>query len=145
MTTTTSIPSRDHLKSQAKRLRSDLASQGQIISHSQALETIAHQWGARDWNTLSAQATAANGLSFAPGQRVTGRYLGHPFQAEVKAARQSSGGYWSLTLRFDTAIDVVTSEHFSSFRRQVNTTVNTSGVSAQKTSDGQPHMVLDLD
>ena len=135
------IPSRDVLKAQAKRLRADLADRGQIISHAQALETIAHQWGARDWNTLSAQATVSH-PGWAPGQRVAGRYLGHAFTGVVKAARQAANGYWSLTLRFDTAIDVVASTQFSAFRQQVNTTVNAEGVSPQKTSDGQPHMVL---
>ena len=74
--------------------------------------------------------------------RVTGRYLGHPFTGSVKAARQAASGFWSLTLRFDAAIDVVASAHFSAFRRQVSATVNAQGVSPQKTSDGQPHMVL---
>ncbi|MFK7835445.1 MAG: glyoxalase superfamily protein [Sulfitobacter sp.] len=141
--TPTNIPSRDALKAQAKRLRSDLAARGQDMSHAQALETVAHQWGARDWNTLSAQAATAH-FGWTPGQRVSGRYLGHAFQGNVKAARQSSNGYWSLTLRFDAPIDVVTSVHFSAFRRQVNTTVTSKGVSPQKTSDGQPHMVLDM-
>lgn len=135
------IPSRDVLKAQAKRLRADLASRGQDISHATALETIAHQWGMRDWNTLVAKASA-NHPGWAPGQRVTGRYLGHPFTGQVKAARQAASGFWSLTLRFDEAIDVVSSEMFSAFRRQVNTTVNPQGKSPQKTSDGQPHMVL---
>jgi hypothetical protein len=141
MNTASNIPARDILKSQAKRLRADLAARGQTISHAQALETIAHQWGARDWNTLSALAGDTQ-TSWSPGQRVTGHYLGHAFAGEIKAARQSANGFWSLTLRFDAAIDVVTSTLFSSFRRQVNTTVNTQGHSPQKTSDGQPHMVL---
>ena len=135
-------PSRDVLKAQAKRLRADLAARGQPLSHAEALETVAHQWGARDWNTLAARAANTH-RGWAPGQRVTGRYLGHPFAGEIKAARQSSSGFWALTIRFDAAIDVVTSAHFSSFRRQVNTTVNATGQSPQKTSDGQPHMVLD--
>lgn len=139
--TSPQIPSRDILKSQAKRLRADLAAQGNTITHAQALETIAHQWGARDWNTLAAQAAHAH-AGWAPGQRVAGRYLGHSFNGVVKAARQAANGYWSLTLRFDEAIDVVTSDMFSAFRRQVNTTVNSDGISPQKTSDGQPHMVL---
>tara|TARA_R110002049_G_scaffold10127_4_gene50501 strand:+ start:143 stop:586 length:444 start_codon:yes stop_codon:yes gene_type:complete len=139
---TNQTPSRDVLKTQAKRLRADLAARGQTISHAQALETVAHQWGARDWNTLVARSGNEH-PGFTPGQRVTGRYLGHPFAGMVKAARLSSGGYWSLTLRFDAAIDVVTSDLFSSFRRQVNTTVTAGGVSPQKTSDGQPHMALD--
>lgn len=144
MNNTTQIPSRDVLKAQAKRLRSDLAAKGQTISHAQALETIAHQWGARDWNTLSARAGNTH-PGWSPGQRVTGRYLGHAFAGEVKAARQQANGFWALTLRFDEAVDVVTSTQFSAFRRQVNTTVNADGRSPQKTSDGQPHMVLNPD
>lgn len=141
MKTTPQIPSRDVLKAQAKTLRKDMAARGQSISHAEALETIAHQWGARDWNTAVAQA-AQTAPGWAPGMRIQGRYLGHPFDGVVKAARQSSAGFWSLTLRFDAAIDVVTSEHFSSLRRQVNATVNAQGQSPQKTSDGQPHLVL---
>ncbi len=138
---TTQIPSRDVLKAQAKRLRRDLAARGQSMSHAQALKTIAHQWGARDWNTAVAQSAAAT-PGWAPGMRVQGRYLGHPFHGVIKAARQSSAGFWSLTLRFDQAIDVVTSTQFSAFRRQVNATINGEGHSPQKTSDGQPHLVL---
>lgn len=141
--TTGQLPSRDTLKQQAKRLRSDLAARGQSMSHAQALETIAHQWGARDWNTLNAMAAQVH-PGWAPGQRVTGRYLGHRFAGVIKAARQSANGYWALTLRFDDAIDVVASTQFSAFRRQVTATVNAQGHSPQKTSDGQPHMVLDL-
>lgn len=140
---TTQIPTRDVLKTQAKRLRADMAARGQSITHAQALETIAHQWGARDWNTLSAQA-ATPAISWTPGQRVSGRYLGHAFKGYVKAARQSANGYWSLTLRFDQAIDVVASELFSSYRQQVNAVVTPEGISPRKTSDGQPHVVLDL-
>ncbi|MBM1631600.1 hypothetical protein JQV27_02030 [Sulfitobacter mediterraneus] len=140
---TNPIPSRDVLKAQAKRLRSDLNARGQTISHAEALETIAHQWGMRDWNTIAAKAANAH-PGWTPGQRISGRYLGHAFRGEVKAARLSSNGYWSLTLRFDEAIDVVASELFSSYRRQVNTTVNAAGVSPQKTSNGVPHMVLDV-
>ena len=140
---TNSIPSRDVLKSHAKRLRGDLAARGQIMSHAESLETIAHQWGARDWNTVAAKAKNAQ-TGWAPGQAVSGRYLGHPFTAEIKAARMASSGFWALTLRFDKPIDVVTSALFSSFRQQVNATVNPGGVSPQKTSNGQPHMVLDL-
>jgi len=137
------IPSRDVLKTQAKRLRGDLAARGQDISHAAALEAIAHQWGARDWNTLSAQAKTAHS-GWTPGERVSGRYLGHTFIGVIKSARLSANGYWSLTIRFDEAIDVVTSAQFSSFRKQVMTTVNGKGISPQKTSDGQPHMVLQL-
>ncbi|MGB7244946.1 MAG: glyoxalase superfamily protein [Sulfitobacter sp.] len=135
-------PPRDVLKTQAKRLRADLAARGTPISHAQALESIAHQWGARDWNTIAAQ-TDREMHGYAPGQRVTGRYLGHPFAGVIKAARQSANGYWSLTVRFDTAIDVVASTLFSNFRQQVAMTVNAEGHSPRKTSDGQPQLMLD--
>ena len=137
----TTVPGRDVLKAQAKALRKALAARGQDMTHAEALEPIAHQWGARDWNTLSAQSARVT-PGWTPGQRVTGQYLGHPFRGVVKAARLSSSGMWSLTLRFDEAIDVVTSELFSAFRRQVNATVNAQGRTPQKTSDGQPHLVL---
>lgn len=139
--TTQTIPTRDVLKGQAKRLREDLNTRGQDMTHAQALEAIAHQWGVRDWNTLSALADSAP-ISWAPGMRVSGKYLGHPFAGNIKAARQAPSGFWSLTIRFDEAVDVVASAHFSSYRKQVNTTVNANGLSPQKTSDGQPHMVL---
>jgi hypothetical protein len=137
----TQIPSRDVLKAQAKRLRADLGAKGTDMTHASALETVAHQWGMRDWNTLAAKADVS-AVQWHPGQRVTGRYLGHPFKGVVKAARLASSGFWSLTVRFDVPIDVVESQHFSALRQQINTTVNARGESPQKTSDGQPHMVV---
>ena len=139
---TTPIPSTDVLKSQAKRLRADLASQGNAVSHAATLEMVAHQWGARDWNTLSAQASTPT-QGWTPGDRVSGRYLSQPFKGAVKAAKLSGTGMWSLTLRFDEAVDVVTSSLFSNIRRQVNAVVGADGVSPRKTSDGQPHLILD--
>ena len=38
----------------AKRLRASLADRGVEVTHSEALELVAHQHGARDWNTLAA-------------------------------------------------------------------------------------------
>lgn len=137
----TQIPSRDVLKAQAKRLRSDMSTQGKDMTHAAALETVAHQWGMRDWNTLAAKADVS-AMQWTPGQRAAGRYLGHPFNGMIKAARLSSSGFWSLTVRFDEAVDVVESEHFSSLRRQINVTINAQGETPQKTSNGQPHMVI---
>ena len=42
-------------KSMARRLRADLAARDVTLSHSEALEVVAHQHGARDWNTLAAR------------------------------------------------------------------------------------------
>lgn len=139
----TTLPTRATLKAHAKRLRADLAAQGKPTTHAQALEAIAHQWGARDWNTLHAQAPEVLARSFTPGERISGHYLGHAFKGTVKAAQIASAGYWRLTVVFDDAVDVVDSQHFSGFRKQVNATIGPQGRTAQKTSDGQPHMVLD--
>lgn len=141
----TPIPTRTALKSQAKRLRATLGDHGKIISHGQSLEAIAQQYGLRDWNTLNAMAPEerrSNQLDWNVGQIVSGQYLGHRFRGRIKSAFQATSGHWSLTLVFDEAIDVVASEHFSNFRRQVNCTVGPDGRTARKTSDGQPQLVL---
>ena len=52
--------STDH-KNQAKRLRTSLADRGVEVTHSEALELVAHQYGARDWNTLAAQPPTGDG------------------------------------------------------------------------------------
>ncbi len=44
----------DATKMAARTLRADLAERGLAISHSDALELVAHQLGLRDWNTASA-------------------------------------------------------------------------------------------
>lgn len=142
----TPIPTRTALKSQAKRLRATLGDQGKIISHGQSLELIAQQYGLRDWNTLNAMApeeTRTNQLERNVGQIVSGQYLGHKFKGQIKSASQATSGHWFLTLVFDEAVDVVASEHFSNFRRQVNCTVGPDGRSARKTSDGQPQVILE--
>ncbi|SLN36488.1 hypothetical protein PEL8287_01730 [Roseovarius litorisediminis] len=139
------LPTRDALKAQARRLRATLTDKGTPIAHATALEAIAQQWGYRDWNTLSATARTMPLAQWQVGQPVSGRYLGHAFTARIKAVRQASGGHHHLTLVFDAPVDVVTSDRFSAYRRQVNCVVNAHGVTHQKTSDGQPHVVLDLD
>lgn len=136
------IPTRDALKAQARRLRGTLADQGTPVSHATALETIARQWGFRDWNTLAAAAGSAP--TWQVGQKVAGHYLGHAFTARLKSVHEAAGGHWHLTLVFDQPIDVVTSDRFSALRRQVNATINARGVTHEKTSDGQPHLVLQM-
>ncbi len=48
-------------KAAAATLRADLAAQGMPITHSAALELVAHQMGFTDWNTASAVGTAETG------------------------------------------------------------------------------------
>ena len=76
----------DEAKAQAKALRAGLQSQGHAISHAQALELVARQHGARDWNTLHARLSRRNAPpDLALGDRVRGRYLGQPFTGRVLA------------------------------------------------------------
>ncbi|WP_415403425.1 glyoxalase superfamily protein [Tateyamaria sp. SN3-11] len=137
------LPSRSALKAQAKRLRAKLNDAGTPCNYAKALEAVAHQWGMRDWNTLHARAQDTPQNAYRPGQRVTGRYLGNRFVGHIKAAQIMPHGHHRLTLRFDEAIDVVTSPHFSALRRQVNCVVNANGQTKRVTSDGQPHLVID--
>ncbi len=136
----------NELKQQARRLRSEIAAKSAPISHSQSLEMIAHQKGFKDWNTL--HASASNRPAFEKlglGDTVRGRYLGQAFQGEVVGIRTVKlGQLYHVSIQLEQAIDVVTFESFSNFRRRLNCTVDHSGVSPAKTSNGEPHMVLEL-
>ena len=134
-------PSPDALKAQAKRLRKALAETGTDISHSRALELVAQSVGARDWNTVAAQSRS-NSPTWQIGQAVTGRYLGHAFTGRIHAASARATGWHRLTIDFDQAVDVIASEHFSSFRRRVSALVGADGQTVEKTSGGQPHLKL---
>lgn len=141
-------------RAQARALREALAGHGTTVSHAQALELLARQHGARDWNTLharlaqpvsapaEAEKSPASPSSFALRQRVRGRYLGQAFRGEIIALSRVGPGRTRVTVRFDEAVDVVRFESFSALRRQVTATLDGQGCSAATTSDGQPHMVL---
>ncbi|QBF30973.1 glyoxalase superfamily protein [Thalassococcus sp. S3] len=132
------------LKRQARRLRDDLGARGTKLSHSESLELIAHQHGARNWNTLRSRCETENGVPLKVGSRVTGRYLGHPFAGWLKGVVRTVGRpAYRVTIRFDAPIDVVRFSSFSAWRRQVNGVVGIDGRSFRQTSDGVPHLVLD--
>ena len=134
-----------NLKDQAKRLRASLAGSGEPISHSQSLELVARQHGYRDWNTAHAAAGNRPPTSFHVGQVLTGTYLGQKFLGEVIAVqRLGEGNRWRLTFRFDEPVDVVTFDSFSSYRHRVTATVGSDGVTAERTSNGEPHMRIEL-
>ena len=64
---------------------------------------------------------------------------------EVIAIRSmESHGRWQVTLQLDEPVDVVTFDSFSAFRRRINATIGGDGRTVEKTSNGQPHLVLDL-
>lgn len=142
----TRLPSLDELKAQARRLRTSLAAAGNDITHSQSLELIARQHGLADWNTLHAKVgNQPQKRAFAVGDRVSGSYLGKRFSGTVLAlaAATSHPGYYTITVDFDEAVDVVEFESFSALRKRVTATVDEAGVSPSKTSNGRPHMVLE--
>ena len=138
--------SRDALKAQAKRLRKALEAEGNFISHGEALELLAHQLGYRDWNTLSAKAGNRPDTPLAVGGRVSGRYLGQAFEADIIGLQRLAGGAggWRVSLDLDEAVDVVKFDGFSNMRRRINGTVSRDGRSVAQTSDGTPHLQLSL-
>ncbi|MFV0513668.1 MAG: glyoxalase superfamily protein [Jhaorihella sp.] len=132
------------LKAQARRLRSRLADHGTAISHSQSLELVARQNGARDWNTLRALAARPDrNRPLAIGDRVAGTYLGQPFTGHVHGLSQAENpSCQRITVRFDEPVDVVRFDSFSAFRRQVSATIGANGQSVHKTSDGVAQMIV---
>ncbi|RWX74770.1 hypothetical protein EPK99_22965 [Neorhizobium lilium] len=128
-------------KAHAKSLRSALAADGTVLGHAQALELVARQNGARDWNTLSARLAQTAPLPFHLHQRVQGRYLGQPFKGQITAL-SSVGTYCSVTVRFDEPVDTVTFDSFSNMRRVVRGVVDIDGSSVRRTSNGTPHLTL---
>ena len=138
-------PPIDTMKAQAKRLRESLRDAGQAISHAQALELVARQHGHRDWNTAHAAAGNRPPVQWHVGQILTGTYLGQRFLGEVHAVeRMGESGQYRVTLQFDEPVDVVTFEGFSNFRQRVTVILAPDGTTVAKTSNGEPHMRVDI-
>lgn len=129
-------------KARARQLRADLAARGVAISHSEALEHVARAAGFADWNALFAAIGNRPPEAWAIGQQVRGAYLGQPFTGRILAAEATRPGWFRLTIDLDQAVDVVTFDSFSNFRKRIRATVGPLGESCEKTSDGQPHLVI---
>ena len=141
----TPLPTLNDLKNQARHLRTRLETGGERISHSRTLELIAAQYGYKDWNTLhAATGNQAGPERLMPGAKVTGAYLGQPFSARVLGiqAITSSPGSYRISLDLDEAVDVVTFDSFSAFRKRVTGVIGTEGVSRERTSNGRPQLEL---
>lgn len=128
-------------KAEAKDLRTRLAKAGTQITHGEALNRVARAAGFGDWNALSANLPD-DALPVA-GDRVTGRYLGQAFTARVVSANPARAGWTRIALHLDEPVDVVTFEGFSALRQRVTGTIGPKRHTAETTSDGQPHIVLD--
>lgn len=136
-------PSIDAMKAAAKALRRELEARGAPVSHSEALEIVARQHGFRDWNTAHAAAGNRPPPAFALGQAVSGRYLGRPCAGRLIAVREmADGARYELTIQLDAPVNVSAFESFEVLRSRIHTTVDRAGRSAEKTSDGRPHVEL---
>jgi hypothetical protein len=138
------LPSKDAAKKQATALRARLQVEGHAVSHSKALELVAQQYGFRDWNTLHAAIGNRPPVIWQVGDRVSGCYLGQKFEAEIVSVSRQGEGWFALSLELDEAVDVVTFDSFSAFRKRVRGVVGPDGQTLEKTSDGRPHLQLDL-
>lgn len=135
----------DEAKAQAKALRTALRIRGTAISHAQALELVAQQNGARDWNTLHARLALRNAPTpLALGDRVRGQYLGQAFTGLV-IGLSGPAGHRRIELKLDQPVDVVQFESFSNLRRQIVATIDEQGRSLRHTSDGKPHLLVAKD
>jgi len=135
-------PSLDTVKAQAKALRQALQAGGTVVSHAQALELIARQHGARDWNTLHARLTRQNELpELAFGDRVVGYYLGQAYTGEI-VALSGPAGHHHVEIKLDQPVDTVRFESFSNWRHRIRGTLDVDGRSHRKTSDGAPHLIV---
>ena len=134
-------------KVQARRLREALAADNITVSHSRALELVARQNGARDWNTLAARdeevVEGPTGAPFAVGERVAGTFNGNPAQGRVIGLAETiKPELWRVTVAFDPPVDVVTSKLFSSERRRIEMIVGRDGRSRRLTGTETGVMAL---
>lgn len=135
----------DQVKAQAKALRAALQAQGNVINHAQALELVARQHGAKDWNTLHARLALRNAPpELALGDRVQGRYLGQAFAGRI-IGLSGPASHRQIEIRFDQPVDVVQFDSFSNLRQQIRATIDENGRSHRRTSDGLPQLVVESD
>lgn len=133
----------DRAKQRARQLRIDLSKSGNQLSHSQALEMVAKELGYRDWNTAAALLSNYPDISVQVGDHVRGTYLKQPFTGRVLSVTEQGGGaFFRVTLDLDEAVDVVTFDSFSAFRKRVHGQIDSKGDSPAKTSDGEPHLSI---
>jgi catechol 2,3-dioxygenase-like lactoylglutathione lyase family enzyme len=118
----------ENAKTLARRLRSDLAAAEVEISHSLALELVAHQQGAKDWNVLAAAGGAARVAAgpSVPVLRVMSMEVALPFYV----------GFLGFTLdwehRFDDGMPVYAQVSWASAKLHLS----------EHYGDGSPHGVV---
>lgn len=142
MTFSLDTPSTATLKAEAKALRAERSLAGTPLAHGAALEEIARRHGYRDWNTAAAAVPERVATPVQVGQRVNGTYLSQPFVGLVIGVQLLADmAHYEVTVMFDHPVNVSKSELMGPiWRQRVRATVDLQGVSAARTSDGQPHM-----
>jgi hypothetical protein len=140
----TQLPTAAQAKDQARRLRTRMAGNGAPVGHAKSLELVAHQYGFRDWNTMFAAIGNGPPKGWAVGDKVSGTYLSQPFTGQVISISTLKPGWVRVELHLDEAVDVVTFDSFSSFRSRIRGDIGPKGHSAERTSDGQAHLQIDL-
>ena len=139
------LPGIKQLKNEARTLRQSLENDGTVTSHSKSLELLAKWYGYRDWNTLFAAAPSEQEKHLPHvGERISGFYLGQKFEGSVTGAHQLGPDKMRMTIKFDAPLDVVTFDSFLNYRQRVTATVDQNGQSVEKTSNGRPHMEINL-
>jgi hypothetical protein len=109
-------------KTQARHLRDGLGADGVSLTHGKALELVAKMHGHRDWNTLSAasQAMKPEVPVFQLGQNVDALVHGKPGKGRIIGLEETiNPDVLRLTVLFNPAVDMSTSEHFSAKRTRV--------------------------
>jgi len=134
----------EQAKAQAKQMRDRMAEAGTPIKHGQSLEEVAHRHGFRDWNTLVAAIETARTKTWSVGDPVTGRYLSKPFTGRVVSVRALKPGWVRLELQLDEPVDVAASDAFSVRRQRLRGNIGPKGHTMERTSDGRPHLEVDL-
>lgn len=129
-------------KSAAKQLRETLLKAGETISHAQALERTAQQWGFRDWNNLNAALKSNSPDEWDAGMRVSGHYLSQPFTGVILNVQQAEIGWHHVTIQFDSPVDVVPFDSFSNHRSRIRCLIGPKGETRERTSDGLPQLRL---
>lgn len=136
-------------KNHARRLREALAADGIAISHTKALELVARQNGARDWNTLAARPIvekpqkAPDNAPFDIGETVAGTFNGNPARGRVIGMEETiKPDLWRVTVAFNPPVDASTSAHFAAERRRVQMVVGADGRSRRLTGTETGVMAL---
>ncbi|MCG3266927.1 glyoxalase superfamily protein [Yoonia sp. I 8.24] len=135
------LPSLHKAKTMAKALRAGASGR----SHAQALEQIARDHGFRDWNSFHAAIRDVAPATISAGTRVTGRYLSQAFAGEVISATPQEPGWMRLEIKLDTPVDTVRFARFHNMRSRITGTIGPDGFSKERTSDGEPHLILDTE